>query len=600
MSKNNKYDDRGGRHGSGGRGHGAGSSGSCRGTGGRGRGAGSSGSSRGTGGGRFDRDREREHQHVNSHTQRTFQSASVVYFNDVIHSRKKMLGFTDAKRFIDGAVEIENLEMLSTLTESSESIGLLKRACSLGCDDSKNDCGLNETVMKLLNHLGKCELSVGSAKHCTIQCFKAIYETPGLLQNLLAKLKGGKIEKVSALVWFLVAVCKSDDTARQKPIVSDFLHALSSSGEIEKSPALKALVTVLMPEQLKLEYNSKHSGNTQMELSSLEHVQAFEPQHNNDFPFDYRQIGILPTIEEMNSKYRTCGITSVFSRNDSKNVAAMLDRQFRLLREDMLGPMREELDTEMKLPRDKKKKIFQNPQVVDIDTSPRICFTLLIDVPMSLQGRLKGMKKGERQNFYEEAGRRILARESMLVFLDNKGSDSFVKAVGLVVKREKSEFAANEKCFRVGVSFSKDSLDLVLQQFISSEQVYGKSRKEGATMCFAFGKEVFQASSSYFSYEPILHRLQELDSIPFEEQIVDEIAATVAEENVHTIPPEIQNKLASDPSQLRAAEAAMREKVVLVQGPPGTGNKTLMFELGRLSFNFKLNKFQEKHLLVCK
>jgi hypothetical protein len=68
-------------------------------------------------------------------------------------------------------------------------------------------------------------------------------------------------------------------------------------------------------------------------------------RHDNDHA-DYRQISIMPTGDELLSRERSFFRTADFL-DDTENLLCRsvfhIDNQFRLLREDMLGEIREEL-----------------------------------------------------------------------------------------------------------------------------------------------------------------------------------------------------------------------------------------------------------------
>jgi hypothetical protein len=68
------------------------------------------------------------------------------------------------------------------------------------------------------------------------------------------------------------------------------------------------------------------------------------------------------------------------------NEAAMLDRQFRLLREDMLAPAKEELKEELKRPKSDRRKLFSNPSIDRIEIKPRPCIMIHVEVTLALEG----------------------------------------------------------------------------------------------------------------------------------------------------------------------------------------------------------------------
>ncbi len=67
-------------------------------------------------------------------------------------------------------------------------------------------------------------------------------------------------------------------------------------------------------------------------------------RHDNDFE-DFRQIAIFPTTDEFSAKEQPFYLQSdvVFETEPERRAAVHLDNQFRLLREDMLGELRNDL-----------------------------------------------------------------------------------------------------------------------------------------------------------------------------------------------------------------------------------------------------------------
>src|SRR6266478_10043244 len=68
-------------------------------------------------------------------------------------------------------------------------------------------------------------------------------------------------------------------------------------------------------------------------------------RHDNDF-LDFREVAVMPTVDEMLSAKQPFLRTTYFLDDPNTvddRISIYLDNQFRLLREDMLSEMREEL-----------------------------------------------------------------------------------------------------------------------------------------------------------------------------------------------------------------------------------------------------------------
>ena len=112
------------------------------------------------------------------------------------------------------------------------------------------------------------------------------------------------------------------------------------------------------------------------------------------------------------------------------------------------------------------------------------------------------------------------------------------------------------------------------------------------------------ASSSYFAYKPVLARLQSIQSIPFESELVqgkqskrqeyitiDDINSFKFLSSFPQVLRESVNKL--DGAQFDAYCMALQRRVALVQGPPGTGKTLLGVAIARTIL------FVTKETILC-
>jgi hypothetical protein len=179
-----------------------------------------------------------------------------------------------------------------------------------------------------------------------------------------------------------------------------------------------------------------------------------QPHHDNDFPLDYRLVKIVPSVQEINSSEGTSCMLPVSQTNvpiskmtnsvsemdyemdmdaddldmetaekltqeeiqeesqeESEKVSRVvekLDRQFRLICEDFIAPMKEEFRKEIDGNNKDRRRIFQNPFVVGIAMEPIPCVLINVAMPQAPSGRLRKFdkKKKERANFFNGTGRR--------------------------------------------------------------------------------------------------------------------------------------------------------------------------------------------------
>eukprot|EP01032_Pedospumella_encystans_P023363 gene23363-26447_t len=365
--------------------------------------------------------------------------------------------------------------------------------------------------------------------------------------------------------------------------------------------AAQAVVTLIFPHE-------NLSGGRALDpaaMANLDALRALDPQHDNDFPLDYRSIQIIPTANEINSSKAVPG-TALVPTSGPPDEAAILDRQFRLLREDMVAPIVAELHELKAAPalqntrtvEQLKKRLYGGPTLVDVAVDQfSASVTLLVPIPPHMKARLSKMSRKERTAFCSDGpGRRILARDSLLLFLDDSKS---VQHTGRVVRNDsKDEFLRYDGYFCIGVEFSGEELQTILWQAsrTKGDGKNGDTKNSDTKKGDADGKSgrnskgeerpkyppivlrredrftafVFQANSSVFSYEPILRCLQDMTGVPFQRELV-QLQPPQPLSSPVGLSSRVRLALAEDPNQLEAVQAALSQRVSLIQGPPGTG-----------------------------
>eukprot|EP01032_Pedospumella_encystans_P023366 gene23366-26450_t len=375
--------------------------------------------------------------------------------------------------------------------------------------------------------------------------------------------------------------------------------------------AAQAVVTLIFPHE-------NLSGGRALDpaaMTNLDALRALDPQHDNDFPLDYRSIQIIPTADEINSSKALPG-TALVPTSGPPDEAAILDRQFRLLREDMVAPIVAELHELKAAPASQntrtveqlKKRLYAGPTLVDVAVDQfSASVTVLVPIPPHMKARLSKMNRKERTAFCSDGpGRRILARDSLLLFLDDSKS---VQHTGRVVRNDsKDEFLRYDGYFCIGVEFSGEELPTILsnvrfgklpeplpdQPTTDNQKGDGKNgdTKKGDAdgkngkntkgeerpkyppivlrLEDRFAAFVFQANSSVFSYEPILRCLQDMTGVPFQRELV-QLQPPQPLSSPVGLSSRVRVALAEDPNQLEAVQSALSQRVSLIQGPPGTG-----------------------------
>ncbi|KAM6493099.1 P-loop containing nucleoside triphosphate hydrolase protein [Amanita muscaria] len=294
-------------------------------------------------------------------------------------------------------------------------------------------------------------------------------------------------------------------------------------------------------------------------------------RHDNDF-LDFREVAIIPTVEEMLSSKEPFLRTTYFMDDSSTKddrVSIYLDNQFRLLREDMISEMREELHVYLgKTKRRYRQHIYQGLQVLDIRFGPNdkkrtkwaLRFKLGDDLPA-----FKYNKKIKDRVEYLRKHRRILSHQSPACLIVDNELVAFA-----LVDRDETE---------LGESPPVISLQFEGETAISRTLSKLKSAKD---------IKLLSVDVAVFSYEPILRGIQRTKRLPFDQELLfweasaplpapkdlpSRIIAALQLNPYQDLQPLIgtQKSIKLDKSQAESFLNGLTQRVSLIQGPPGTG-----------------------------
>lgn len=259
---------------------------------------------------------------------------------------------------------------------------------------------------------------------------------------------------------------------------------------------------------------------------TLPDVQAVVPggRHDNDKE-DFRTIQIVPTIGEI-----TCDSLPFLPLSTDR--IPILERHFRLLREDMLQPVREALKLKGK---DKHSLIFQNARFEGIRipdkkfSSGSACVRVSFEVPPWHPTR-KYTEWHKRKDYWEDRGHKVFARES-LVAIYNGGK---LMRFGIVEWRDEETMAKglpNPKNPLPANVIPRPVIGIV---FLTEQDLEDSLQQFGTDMSL----ELVQVPVSLFAYTPVLEQLQTMPDIPFQDELTTD--------TVHTSQPTyVQGPLAS-------------------------------------------------------
>ncbi|KFG84658.1 putative nonsense-mediated mRNA decay protein [Metarhizium anisopliae] len=309
-------------------------------------------------------------------------------------------------------------------------------------------------------------------------------------------------------------------------------------------------------------------------------------RHDNDL-LDFRAISIYPTADEVRSMDEPFlqRLDDVFDVPRESRSATYLSWLYRLLREDMLADMRDNLAIAWGQKKGRRKpprlgglslvgfgdgsKTRVDPLALQLQCEDGIVFPRSID-------------KRDRKTFLEGSGKSFMKHNSIGVLCRNNDIIAFgclIRNVDLLLKKTPTVVIKF-----INVEALKNSLEALLHPMKGELQFY-------------------VVDTATFAYEPILQRLKEIYEIPLEDVVLDPKSATSLYQ-----PPE---KLSQLLRQLRAAldkqqevnlsslshmggsirvSGAQLESLInglencvgQIQGPPGTGKSFIGALISRI------------------
>lgn len=245
----------------------------------------------------------------------------------------------------------------------------------------------------------------------------------------------------------------------------------------------------------------------------------------------------------------------------------LLDNQFRLLREGLLGELRSEFQIATGQKKGKRKTLLSNLQFAGIDcgtpSKGKACLLklrCLDDIP-----QLRRIDDGpSRRNFVKETRNKNIMKHQSLGCLVSKGS----LVAFASVERDEEMLAQKSAIIILGISDEASFKSTLL------------TCKIGVDLQFV------QVDTAVFAYEPILKCLQTITDLPLEDQLFGDASETgevfsdiEPSDIVDNISKDRQADLkdligASRPVHLDAARtesliSGLTKKVSLIQGPSG-------------------------------
>ena len=480
----------------------------------------------------------------------------------------------DPQRFMRVISTYEDkLELLMRLT-NDKGPTVLKKAITRSVTQLS---GLAVYVLPLFRWLGSDELCGMMCRPQVRDIAKNVMETPGLLSLLRTgyeehvvgtkslsadvnpRHQSTSMEQEICLAWFIHLCCVEFPEAR-KDTHNCYKIALAIIKRKHVLELCEELTIVLGLDNI--EEAKGGCGETKKQKSvnakTIKDLEAMQGgRHDNDPP-DFRDVSVMPSVDELK-----CTQRPHLPGPPTSSCSAHLERHFRLLREDLLGPARTELQLFQKGEGDRRKR-FSAVAIESVDVNTKDQKKVMVVVSFALEPGRKALlmtAQKDRVSYWESYSTGILPINCLVLLMAPDGSEAFAT----VIHREARELAGlknDDYRPRVGLRFEAE----------------GRSNAEAVGRIFKFvGRgpvcNILTITSSYFSYAPVLNVLQKKDRFALSDIVLNPA-------DYHPQRPEYLSKVPNlesffpeslNPSQRDAMQNAFGSELALIQGPPGTG-----------------------------
>ena len=480
-----------------------------------------------------------------------------------VHFRKVLAGQNfrdsrDGKLFIEAICsQPDPVACVQSLISSSPGTRYLQLA--LSADLTRQS--LNTGPSALLRYLQEPTLKVIGGGHFLQKLVILIVDPPIFWDAFLAAQRAGHLsaEAQRGFAWLLlqlVLLPKDNAISTYRACASDgsLLNVILSSFDSE---------TRIYAQKIK--HTLEATSRPEQTLSGLVGPGG---RHDNDHA-DINMITILPTPDEI---YCT---DEPFLRRASEideftgpgRLPVHIDNQFRLLREDMLRDLREELAVALGLKKGKRRGlVVQNLTLAGIECDEKQAWSVRLQCSHDLPRMPKSDEK-KRKTFLTD-NRNYLRNGSLSCLVIDRAPAALV-----TIKRDEDLLAKLQPSICVILAGKADYTNRALLQLRMGRQI-----------------QLIQLNTAVFAYEPVLRQLQATNQMYLQDEIIhwslgsplQKVAASQSSHydaivrvlKVNTSSDlmellELPSTTTLDRSQAECFLAGITQRLSLVQGPPG-------------------------------
>ena len=473
-------------------------------------------------------------------------------FEDVIYGRRTLTQNT-SPIFIEGlCLQPDTTDCVHRLINSKEGLQAIQNAMRMDISPAF----MNGHGAKILTYLQPPDLKdVGGGRYLQ-QIVTKIANPPIFWDAFIHAFKEGELEGQATLcfAWLLLQLVSlpGDEANRYCPVAEDatIMDSLSSSSD-------NNIRTI--------SHKIKHVISTHNVGVRVTGGDGPGGRHDNDFE-DFRKIAILPTADEVTSKelpfYRTSDELEDPTTTNTR-LGTYLDNHFRLLREDMVYDMREELEALQGKKKKSRVVAVNGLRLSDVfcGTDRRIKWAIQLECTQDLWV-FDGVKPKDRLATLQK-NRRFAKHGSLVCILIND------EVIGFgTIHRDEDLLSKKLPVFIVQLEGKANTLN-VLTGLKTATKV-----------------KMLQVDTAIFAYEPVLKAIQDIREVPLAEEILfwtkDSLTRPPSFDEPAIVDAlklnpgcELQSYLGVptsvklDKKQAASLVTGLTQKVSLIQGPPG-------------------------------
>ena len=485
------------------------------------------------------------------------RSARLKRLLDTVLKGKTQLGTpTQCKQFIEAiCMEPDPPLCIENIISSPCGISSIQEAIRADVSPS----GLNEQSVNLLSYIQAPAIKTLSGGQFLTLILNAVAEASSFWMAFIAAFKERKLTEAGqkCFAWALLHLIQipSETVSPHLPLAKEVESLLLASPHIDVR---------------NLGQKIKHTISVSSSPSSTTARDDITPggRHDNDF-VEFREIAILPSADELASTeapFLRLSVALDDPHTEGTREALYLDNQFRLLREDMIYEMREELQIALGPKKGKKHRGFvvEGLRLLDCNlgnSTRRVKWSLILECKNELP-QFHKMNPPKRKAWLKSHPRFLKHQSLTSLIVDGqvlafptirRDEDLLVKSKPQIVLELEGEMAMQKLLLRM-----KSAADVKL----------------------------IQIDVAVFAYEPILNALKSMRVLPLSAEllfwgqgsapglltlpyklkgVVDHVRSGADVGKLVDLP----NQTILDAAQQRSLINGLTQKLSIIQGPPG-------------------------------